>query len=71
MTDRERQFANIGLHYAEGIDRANVIILPSGRKIRRTKKGKWRCQPPKDNYWREFDDLLEAATFAMLGYTQT
>ena len=41
------------------------IIAPStGREIRRTKSGGWEAQPWNDNYWTEFDDLLEAAIFA-------
>ena len=64
MTDRERQFAAIGFGYAEGIDLAKVVIVPStGREIRRTKSG-WEAQPWNDNYWQEFDDLLDAAKFA-------
>jgi hypothetical protein len=65
MTNRERQFAAIGFEYAEGIDLANVVIVPStGREIRKTKSGKWQAQPWNDNYWQEFDDLLDAARFA-------
>jgi hypothetical protein len=65
MTDRERQFANLGWEYAEGIDRALVVIVPStGREIRRTARGTWEAQPFDDNYWREFEDLLDAAKFA-------
>jgi hypothetical protein len=67
MTDRERQFADLGFEYAEGIDLANIIAVPStGREIRRTKRG-WESQPWNDNYWCEFADLLDAATFATRG----
>lgn len=65
MTDRERQFAALGFEYAEGIDYAQVVIVPTtGREIRKTERGTWECQPWNDNYWKEFDDLLEAARFA-------
>jgi len=64
MTDRERQFAALGWHYAEGIDSADTITVPhTGREIRRTEHG-WECQPWNDNYWQEFADLLDAAKFA-------
>jgi hypothetical protein len=64
MTDRERQFAELGFEYAEGIESAKVIVVPqTGREIRRTANG-WECQPYNDNYWREFTDLLDALIFA-------
>lgn len=62
MTNREREFAKYGLEYAEGIDQANVIHLPTGREIRRH-NGKWEVQPKSDNYWKAFDDLLDAVKF--------
>lgn len=68
MTDRERQFASLGFEYAEGIDHPSVkvIIVPTtGREIHRTETG-WECQPRNDNYWKEFDDLLDAVKFACL-----
>lgn len=65
MTNREREFAALGFEYAEGIDLATVVIVPStGREIRRTERGTWECQPWNDSYWSEFDDLLDAAKFA-------
>jgi hypothetical protein len=64
MTDREREFARLGLEYCEGIDQANVVILPTGREVRRV-NGRWETQPPRDNYWKAFDDLLDACRFAM------
>lgn len=65
MTNRERQFAELGFEYAEGIESAKVVRVPStGREIRRTDDGRWECQPWNDNYWRAFDDLLDAARFA-------
>lgn len=65
MTNREREFASLGIEYAEGIERSNVVHVPStGREIRKTQEGKWECQPWNDNYWKEFDDLLEALKFA-------
>jgi hypothetical protein len=64
MTDRERQFCELGWDYAEGIDSAKVVIVPtSGREIRRVDEG-WEAQPWNDNYWRTFPDLLDAARFA-------
>lgn len=64
MTDRERQFAELGFEYAEGIDLARVVIAPhSNREIRRVSRG-WECQPWNDNYWRTFADLLDAVRFA-------
>lgn len=65
MTNREREFAALGFHHAEGIERANWIEVPAtGRTIRKTPRGTWECQPHNDNYWREFDDLLDAVKFA-------
>lgn len=65
MTNREREFAAIGFEYADGIDNANCVIIPStGRVIRKTTRGTWVAQPWNDNYWMEFDDLLDAAKFA-------
>lgn len=65
MTNRERDFAALGFEYAEGIDQAKVVIVPStGREIRKTARGTWEAQPWNDNYWKEFDDLLKAARFA-------
>jgi hypothetical protein len=64
MTDRERAFAGVGLHYSEGIERADVVHLPTGREVRRV-KGKWEVQPHNDNYWQKFDDLLEAVKFGL------
>ena len=64
MTNREREFASLGFEYAEGIDQAYVVIVPqTGREIRKV-NGKWEAQPWNDNYWKEFDDLLDAAKFA-------
>lgn len=64
MTNRERDFAALGMHYAEGIDQAEVVIVPStGREIRRCDHG-WECQPWNDNYWCIFTDLLDAVRFA-------
>lgn len=65
MTNRERQFANLGFEYAEGIDHASVVTVPAtGREIRKNSRGHWEAQPWNDNYYREFSDLLDAATFA-------
>lgn len=65
MTNREREFAKLGWEYAEGIDNANVVIVPStGREIRKLPNGNWECQPYNDNYWLQFADLLDAAKFA-------
>lgn len=64
MTDRERQFAALGFEYAEGIDRAETVTVPStGREVRK-RGGKWEAQPWNDNYWVAFDDLLDALRFA-------
>lgn len=61
MTNREREYAALGLEYAEGIEQALVIILPwSGRECRRTDQGTWEVQPWTDNYWLEFDHLPDA-----------
>ena len=65
MTNRERQFASLGFEYAEGIEQADrIIVPPTGREIRKTEQGTWECQPWNDNYWKEFDDLIEAIKFA-------
>ena len=65
MTDRERQFAALGIEYAEGIDRAERVTVPgTGREIRKRADGKWEAQPHNDNYYKSFDDLLAALRFA-------
>ncbi len=64
MTNRERQFAKYGFEYAEGIENSKVIHLPSGREIRKTKRDTWEVQPWNDNYWKEFDDVLDAIKFS-------
>lgn len=63
MTDREREYMELGYEYAEGIERASVVNLPSGREIRKV-GDKWEVQPPNDNYWVTFDDLIEAIKFS-------
>ena len=63
MTDKERQYAALGYEYAEGIERANVVHLLSGREVRRIGESKWEVQPPNDNYWVEFSNLIEAIKF--------
>lgn len=64
MTNREREFARFGFEYAEGIENAERIIIPtSGRYIRRVVNGDefaWEVQPWNDTYWLRFTDLLEA-----------
>ncbi len=69
MTNREREFAELGLEYAEGIDRADVVRLPTGREVRKTKRG-WETQPVGDNYWLNFDDLLDAVKCGLGKITQ-
>ncbi len=65
MTNRERDFAALGLEYAEGLEATSVVVVPStGREIRKTSRGTWECQGWDDNYWKEFDDLLDAVRFA-------
>jgi DNA-binding XRE family transcriptional regulator len=65
MTERERQYAAIGFDYAEGIERADRVTVPTtGREVRKTKRGTWEAQPWNDNYWKEFADLLDALRFA-------
>ena len=64
MTNREREFAKCELEYAEGIEQAATIRLPSGREVRKV-RGKWEAQPHNDNYWKSFDDLLDAVKFAV------
>ena len=68
MTDRERQYAALGYEYAEGIERAKVVYLPSGREVRRIGEigeSIWEVQPHNDNYWVSFDDLIEAIKFGI------
>ena len=60
MTDREKQYADLGYEYAEGIERAKVVSLPSGREVRRIGDSLWEVQPHNDNYWLKFDDLIKA-----------
>jgi hypothetical protein len=64
MTKREQDFMNIGYHYAAEIESALAVTLPSGREVRKV-NGKWEVQPPHDNYWVTFDDLLQAIRFGM------
>lgn len=72
MTDRERQYAALGIEYAEGIDRyaadapaGPILEVPTtGRTITKLSSGKFSCQPWNDNYYRDFDDLLDALKFA-------
>ena len=43
MTDRERAYAAAGFEYAEGIELANVVIVPTtGREVRKTDRGTGR-----------------------------
>ena len=63
MTNREREFAALGMEYAEGIESAKAVHLPSGRMVNRVARG-WESQPWNDNYWRTFCDLLDAIRFA-------
>lgn len=65
MTNREREFAALGFEYAEGIESAAWVEVPStGRRVTKKANGKWECQPWNDNYYREFDDLFDALKFA-------
>ena len=47
---------------AEGLEGAKVVVLLSGREVRKV-GDKWEVQPPNDNYWVTFDDLIEAIKF--------
>ena len=60
MTNREREFASLGVDYAEGIESCEVIVLTTGREVRRCQDGGWEVQPRNDNYWLKFKDALEA-----------
>lgn len=65
MTDRERELAKLGFEYAAGIESADRVTVPStGREVRKTRDGRWEAQPWDDNYWRAFDELLDALRFA-------
>lgn len=66
MTDRERKFLKLGLNYTANIDLAKVVNLPTGREVRRV-DDMWEVQPPNDNYWASFDDLLDAVKFGLFG----
>ncbi len=45
MTNRERQFAALGFHYAEEIEQASMVIVPTtNRLIVKTPDG-WEAQP--------------------------
>ena len=66
MTDRERKFCELGFHYSANIDLAKVVDLPNGREVRKV-RNKWEVQPPHDNYWERFDDLLDAVKFGLFG----
>jgi hypothetical protein len=64
VTNQERELASLGIEYAEGIERARVVIIPStGREVRKTDRGTWEVQPRDDNYWREFGSVVEAVRF--------
>jgi hypothetical protein len=64
VTDREREFAGLGLEYAANIEACQRVILPSGRYAAKTARGTWEVQPWFDNYWLEFEDLLDAVRCA-------
>ena len=65
MTNRERELASLGFEYAEGIEQASTVEVPStGRNIHKTERGTWEAQPWNDNYWKEFDDIIDAIRFA-------
>jgi hypothetical protein len=62
--NRERQFAALGFHYAEGIEQTSMVVVPTtGRLIVRTPDG-WETQPWGDNVWVKYDDLIDAARAA-------
>lgn len=63
MTNREHEFLNLGIEYAEGMERAKEITLPHGHKIFKTtgEHGDvWVVQPWGETHWLRFDDLLDA-----------
>ena len=65
MTNREREYASLGFHYAEGIEQATSVLVPTtGRIINKIGESKWEAQPWNDDYYRKFDDLIEAIKFA-------
>jgi hypothetical protein len=65
MTDRERAFVELGVEYAEGIERASSFGVPgTGRVVRQVLPGVWAAQPWDGNGWKEFSDPLEALRFA-------
>lgn len=64
MTNKERELAALGFHYAEGIEEQSTVIVPAtGRHIKKVVDG-WECQPWNDNYWKTFDNLIAAIKFA-------
>jgi hypothetical protein len=61
MTNREREYAALGIEYAEGIEEARVVVIPqTGREVRKVDDDTWEVQPYEDNYWLQFDNLLDA-----------
>lgn len=72
MTDRDRQYAEMGVEYAEGLDRwaesaapgATFEVPTTGRTITKLASGEWECQPHNDNYYKSFPTLFEAIKFA-------
>jgi hypothetical protein len=65
MTDREREFARLGLEYAEGIEACQAFQVPAtGRLVRKTAHGTWAAQPWDDVCWLEFSDPLLALAAA-------
>jgi RNA polymerase sigma factor (sigma-70 family) len=64
MTDRERQFAALDMHYAKRMEQDKVIKVPStGLEIRRVAEG-WACQRWNNKLRGTFPDLLDAVRFA-------
>jgi hypothetical protein len=54
------ELLEIDQYDAQYVESEDTIDLPTGREVRRTRRGTWEVQPKGDNYWREFADLLDA-----------
>lgn len=65
MTNREKQFAALGIYHFDGIDMAQVVVVPSsGREIHRVVCHGWEARAWNDDYRCIFADLLDAVRFA-------
>jgi hypothetical protein len=65
MADREREYADLGVEYAEGIEEARVVEVPSTGRIICRRGRTWWVQPRGDNYWVGAANLFDALLIGM------